>query len=70
MTTSHDVIWDVFIDITKDVGFHVLWEQTHILPLPSFLSFFRRVNIVLVVDGIHTLVNVDIVNPIQAYLVS
>jgi hypothetical protein len=33
-TTSHDVVRDAFASIVKDAGFHVLWEQTHILPLP------------------------------------
>jgi hypothetical protein len=31
--TSHNVIWDAFVSITKDVGFHGAREQTHILLL-------------------------------------
>jgi len=33
---SHDVMQDAFASIAKDVGFHVLHEQTHILMLPLF----------------------------------
>jgi hypothetical protein len=33
-TTSHDVVQDAFASIVKDAGFHVLWEQTYVLPLP------------------------------------
>ncbi len=69
-TTSHDVIWDAFASITRDVGFHVLWEQTHILPPPYLQSSLRRVNIVLLIDGTRMLANVIIIDPIQAYLVS
>jgi hypothetical protein len=30
---SYNVIWDAFVSITKDVGFHGAREQTHILLL-------------------------------------
>jgi hypothetical protein len=30
---SHDVVQDVFASIMKDVKFHILHEQTHILSL-------------------------------------
>jgi hypothetical protein len=29
-TMSHDVMWNTFAFIVKDVGFHVVHEQTHI----------------------------------------
>jgi hypothetical protein len=29
---SHDIIWDAFVSIIKDVGFHVFCERTHVLP--------------------------------------
>jgi len=38
--TSYDVIRDVFASIVKNVGFHVLREQTHILPFSSLQSSF------------------------------
>ncbi len=66
----HDAIWDAFASIIRGVGFHVSWEQTHILPPPFLQSSLRWVNIVLSIDGIHTLVNVVITDPTQAYLVS
>jgi hypothetical protein len=31
---SYDAIWDVFVLIARDAKFHVLREQTHVLPLP------------------------------------
>jgi hypothetical protein len=33
---SNEVVQDAFASITRDVGFHVLHEQTHILMLPPF----------------------------------
>jgi hypothetical protein len=69
-TTSHDAIQNVFVPIVKDVRFHVLQEQTHVLLLPSLEYFHQRVDIVMLVDDIRTLVNVIIANPIRAYLVS
>jgi len=32
----YDVIWDIFVFIARDVGFSILWEQTHILALLFF----------------------------------
>jgi len=32
---SHDAMQDDFVSITKDVIFHVLREQTHVLPSPT-----------------------------------
>jgi len=69
-TTSHDVVQDVFAYIMKDTRFHVLWEQTHIFLQPSLQSFYWQVDIVLSIDGIHTLVDVVITDFIQTYLVS
>jgi len=36
--TSHDVVQDAFVSITKDARFHILREQTHILLLPTLQS--------------------------------
>jgi hypothetical protein len=38
--TSHEVVRNVFASIVKNVGFHVLREWTHILPLSSLQSSF------------------------------
>jgi hypothetical protein len=62
---SHDVVRDVFVSIVRDANFHVLREHTHVVRFATFFqSFHPRVNIVLMVDGICTLVDVVIVNPI------
>ncbi len=37
-TTSHDVVRDAFASNSKDVRFHVLHEQTHVLLLLTFQS--------------------------------
>lgn len=69
-TTSHGVVRDALTSIAGDAKFHVLQEQTQVLPLPSFQYFHQWVNIVLSVASIRTLANVVIVDPILAYLVS
>jgi hypothetical protein len=37
-TTTHDAIQDYFASIVKDVGYHVVHKQTHVLPTSSFKS--------------------------------
>jgi hypothetical protein len=32
---THDAVWNYFTSIIRDVGFHVLHQQTHVLPTPS-----------------------------------
>jgi len=59
---SHDVIWDVFASIVKNVRFHILQKQTHVLMLPSLQSSCWQVDIILLVDDVHTLVDVVIIN--------
>ncbi len=54
----------------KRCKFRVLQEQTHVLFMPPLQSSYRWINIILLVNGIHTLANVVIVNPTQADLVS
>jgi hypothetical protein len=44
------------------------WEQLHVFPSTTFNSFHLRVDIVLIKDGICTLVNIVIVDPMQANL--
>jgi hypothetical protein len=67
--TSHDVVRNVFVAITKNAGFHVSQEQTHVLLPPTLQFSCRWIEIVLLVDGVHTLVDVVIVDPIQIDLV-
>jgi hypothetical protein len=47
-----------------------LEEQSHVLPPPSIKSSYRLVDIVLLMDGICTLVNVIIVDPTRINFVS
>ncbi len=66
---SHDVVWDVFVTIVRNVGFHVLREQIHVFS-PFTLQFLHRwVDIVLLVNGVYTLAKIVIANPIQIDLV-
>jgi hypothetical protein len=52
------------------MGFHVSHEQTHVLPPPSLQSSCEQIDIMLSVDGIHTLAKVIIVDPTRVDLVS
>jgi len=52
-----------FAMIAWDVSFHMGWEQLHAFPSTTFNSFCQWINIVLTKNGIHTLVNVVIVDP-------
>jgi len=69
-TKTHDIICDTFVAIMQDVNFHMKQEQLHALPSTTFNSFRWWINIVLTKDGISSLTNVVITNPIQAYLLS
>jgi hypothetical protein len=60
---THDVVRNTFVAIAQDVGFHVRWEQLHVLPSNTFNSSYQRINIVLTKDDICTLVDVNIANP-------
>ncbi len=63
-------VHNTFASIARGAWFHLLWGQTQIF-LPSFFQFSCRwVNIVLLVDGIHTLAHVVIVDPTWTNLVS
>jgi hypothetical protein len=62
-TWIYDLICDFFVVIAWDAGFHVGWKQLHALLSNMFNSSHRWVNIVLTKDGIHTLINIVIVNP-------
>jgi len=55
---THDAIHNTFATIVWNVGFHVGWEQLHVLPSTTFNSSHRQIDIVFTKDGIHTLANV------------
>jgi hypothetical protein len=63
---THDGVCDTFVDIVRDVGFHVWW--LHVLLSNMFNSSHQWINIVFPKDDIHTLVNVVIVDPTWADL--
>jgi hypothetical protein len=65
---THDAIRNTFATITQNLGFHVGKKQIHALPLITFNSFRQWIDIVLTKDGICTLTNIVIVNPMSAYL--
>jgi hypothetical protein len=46
------------------------WEQLHVFPLAKINSFCRWIDIVFTKDGIHTLIDVVIVDPTCANLLS
>jgi hypothetical protein len=65
---THDVIRNTFITIAQDVSFHVGWKQLHTLPLTTLNFFRRQVDIMFTKDGIHTLVDIIITNPMHVDL--
>jgi len=60
---THDGIRDTFVAIVGDVGFPMGWKQLHALPSITFNSSCRWIDIVFTKYGIHTLVDVIIVDP-------
>jgi hypothetical protein len=52
------------------LGFMFFRKQTHVLSMPSLQSSPRRVDVVFIVNGIHILIDVIIVNTIRANFVS
>jgi hypothetical protein len=52
----------------RDVGFHVGQEQLHAFLSTTFNLSYRRIDIMLTKDGIHTLASVVIANPTQVNL--
>ncbi len=65
---THDVICNTFVAIAQDVGFHVGWKQLHALPSTTFNFSRWWVNIVLTKNGIRTLIEIVIADPMQADL--
>jgi hypothetical protein len=67
-TRTYDAIHDTFAAIAWNVSFHVRWEQLHAFLSTTFNSSHWRINIVLIKDGIHTLVDIVIIDPTRVDL--
>jgi hypothetical protein len=67
-TGTHDAIRDTFVTIVRDASFHMGWKQLHAFPSTTFNSSCRQVNIVLIKNGICTLVDVVIIDPMRVEL--
>jgi hypothetical protein len=65
---THDANCDTFVIIAWDVDFHVQWKQLHLLTSTTFHSFRWQIDIMFTKDGIHTLVDVVIADPIWVNL--
>jgi hypothetical protein len=60
---SHDIVWDAFVFIMRDAGFHILCEQTHVLLPPTLQFTCWWIDIMDSMDGVQMLVDI-IINPI------
>jgi hypothetical protein len=67
-TRTHDVIYNTFVIIARDVGFHLKQKQLHVFISTTFNSLCQRVDIVFTKCDICTLADVVIVDPTQANL--
>jgi len=62
LTGTHDTICDTFAIIMRNVSFHMGWKQLQVLPSTMFNSTCWRIDIVLIKDGTHTLIDVVFAN--------
>jgi hypothetical protein len=60
---THGVICNTFATIAWDVNFHVGQEQLNVFSSTTFNSSHWQIDIVLTKDGIRTLANIVIANP-------
>ncbi len=65
---THDAIRNTFATIAWNFGFHMGQKQLHALLSTTFNSSRQQIDIVFTKDGIRTLANIVITNPMQAYL--
>jgi hypothetical protein len=65
---THDVVHDTFAVIARDVGFYMGWEQLHAKPSTTLNSFHQQVDIVFTKNGIRTLVDIVIADPMHVDL--
>jgi hypothetical protein len=69
-TKTHDAICNTFATIAQNVDFHMKWEKLHAFLSTTFNSSHWRIDIVLTKDGIRTLINIVIANPMWIDLLS
>jgi hypothetical protein len=67
-TRTHDAIQNIFVSIARNVSFHMGWKQLHVLPSATLNFSYQQIDVVLIKDGVCTLANVIIVNPMHANL--
>jgi hypothetical protein len=60
---THDAIHHTFAAIVRNVNFHMGWQLLHLLLSTTFHSFCQQINIVFTKNGIHTLTDVVIADP-------
>jgi hypothetical protein len=65
---THDAICNTFVAIARDVGFHVGQKQLHAFLSTTFNSSRWRVDIMLTKNGIRTLADIVIADPMWANL--
>jgi hypothetical protein len=65
---THDVIYDTFVAIAWNVGFHLGRKQLHALLSTTLNSFHQWINIMLTKNDIHILIDVVIRDPIRTDL--
>jgi hypothetical protein len=65
---THNVVCNIFAITTQDVDFHVGWEQLHVFLSVTLNSSCWWIDIVLITNGIFTLANIVITNPMCANL--
>ncbi|CAM6102357.1 unnamed protein product [Calypogeia fissa] len=69
-TATHDDIHDVLAAITRDAGYHVSTEQTHVLLAVDGIPDRRRADIVFSRAGVRALADVVVADPTGASMVS
>jgi hypothetical protein len=62
---SHNVVWDVFTTIARDVRFYVLRDQTHVLLFLALQYSCHWIDIVLYVDGVCMLVKLSLLTQLS-----
>jgi hypothetical protein len=67
-TWTHGVIHDTFVAITQNASFHVGQKQLHAFLSNTFNPFRWQVNIAFTKDGIRTLADVVIIDPMRVDL--
>jgi hypothetical protein len=69
-TWTHDAVRDTFVAIVHDASSHMGQEQFHMFLSNTFKFFCWWINIVFTKNGIHTLANLVITNPMWVDLLA